>query len=505
MKQHRASSLILSFIVWTVVAAMLPLTVAARQRAAGKTEEIVGIVTQTSATSLTINTEKGDRVVKLNAATVIRLDGQPASVSAIAVGDKVEVHAQTETDGSSTALMVDAESHPAVELEGTVKSITATTLTITTSTGDVATNLTSDTRFFVNGKTVTASDIHPGDHVEAEAQEQVDKTLNALVVRVEIDSVHLHGVIAKASTSSITVTTSTGDVVVTLTSSTLIRLDGKVADPSILAVGDRVEIDALRAADQSLTAVTIDVERPDTLSEIEGTVTSVASDHLVVHTKSGDDITIGVTTDTIVRGDDHMLGLADIKTGDQVNVEARVNADSSLTALRIEVQGGQGDGNNNTSVNLTGVIASISSASITVTAAGGKSVVVNISTTTVLQHGSTTLSFSDLKVGNQVEVKGLLNSDGSIAASLIQVEDTGSGGHPEAVDFSGTITAVSTTSVTIKAGPTSATIGLTSTTMVVNGDHPGSVADLKVGQHVEVHANRLADNSLVATEVRIDH
>jgi len=504
LKQHRTSSLILSIIVWTVVAAMLPLTLAARQRATGKTEEIVGIVTQTSASSLTINTSKGDRVVHLTSATVVRLDGQPSSVSAIAVGDKVEAHTQTESDGTSTALVIEAESHPATELEGTVKSITATTLTVTTSTGDVATTLTADTRFFVNGKTATAADIHPGDHVEVEAQEQTDKTLNALVVRVEQDSVHLRGVISKASTSSITVTTSTGDVVVALTTSTLIRMDGKVVNASMLVVGSRVEIDAVRTADGSLAAVTINVELHDALAEIEGSVTSVASDHIVVHTRSGDDVTIGVTTDTIIRGDDHMLGLADIKAGDHVSVEARVNADGSFTALRIEVGSDEGDGNNDNSVNLTGVIASISTGSINVTA-GGKTVVVNIGTTTIIRHGSTTLSISDLKVGNQVEVKGQLNTDGSVAATLIQVEDTGNTNHPEPVEFSGAVTAVSATSLTVKAGQTSVTVGLTSTTVVMSGDHAGAISDLKVGQHVEGQANRLADNSLVATQIRIDH
>jgi hypothetical protein len=150
------------------------------------------------------------------------------------------------------------------------------------------------------------------------------------------------------------------------------------------------------------------------------------------------------------------------------------------------------------------VIASISTGSIMVTA-GGKSVQVNISTTTVLRHGSTTLSISDLKVGNQVEVQGTLNTDGSIAAALIQVEDTGNTGHPETVEFEGTVTAVSATSLTVKAEGTSVTVGLTTTTVVMDGDHTSSITALKVGQRVEVKANRLADNSLVATQVRIDH
>ena len=123
MKQYRASSLILSIMAWVVTIGMLPSAAVARQRAAGKTEEIVGIVTQTSATSLTIRTATGDRDVHLTSTTTVRLDGQPSTVSAIAIGDKAEAHTQRETDGTSTALAIEVESHPSMELEGTVKSM----------------------------------------------------------------------------------------------------------------------------------------------------------------------------------------------------------------------------------------------------------------------------------------------------------------------------------------------------------------------------------------------
>jgi hypothetical protein len=506
VKHHRASSLTLSIILWTLAAMALPLTLAARQHAATSSEEIVGIVTQISATSMTVQTSRDTRDVLINSATVVRLDGHASSISAIAVGDKVEVHAQRNSDGTSTALVIDAESHPHIGLEGVVKSASATSLTITTANnGDVVVNLTADTHFFVNGQKATAADIHTGDHVEVEAQEQTDKTLNALVVTVEIDNVYLSGVISAASATSITVKTSSGDVVVGLTSSTLIRTDGNVVDASVLVIGSRVEVEAVRKADQTLAAITINVERADALAEIEGTVTAVGSDHLTVHPRSGNDVTIGVTTATIIRKDDQLLGLADVKVGDLVHVDARVNTDETFTALRIEIEGSSGDGNH-TMVDLTGTIASVASGSITVTA-GSRTVTVNISSATVIRRGSTTSSLSELKAGDHVEVQGLLNADGSVAATLIQVEQVSPPPppHPEAVVFAGTVTAVSATSLTVKAGATSVIVSLTSTTVVSNGDHTGSISDLKIGQHVEVHANRMTDGTLIATQVRIEN
>jgi len=411
--------------VWLAAFAMVPSTAVARQRAAAKSEEIVGIVTQVSATSVTIRTGTTDRDVHLTSTTIVRLDGHPSTVSAIAVGDKAEAHTQRETDGTSTALAIEVESHPSTELEGTVKSLTATTLTVTTSTGDIAITITGDTRFFINGHTGAAADVHTGDHVEVEAQEQTDKTLTALVVRVQIEAIHIRGVITASSATSITVKTSSGDLVVGLTTSTLIRMQGQVVNPSMLVVGSRVEVEALQQADKSLVAVSINVESPHSLAEAEGTVSAVGADNLTVHTKSGDDVKFIVNSDTIIRAEDQRLGLADIKVGDHVNVEGRVNTDGGFTALRIEVQNDHGDGNHNN--------------------------------------------------------------------------------HPEPVEVDGTVTAVSSTSLTVNAEGHSVTIGLTSSTVVKNGDHTGALTDLKTGQRVEVSANRQTDGTLVATQVRIDH
>ena len=490
--------------VWLAAFAMVPSSAVARQRAAAKSEEIVGIVTQVSATSVTIRTGTTDRVVHLTSATIVRLDGHPSAVSAIAAGDKAEAHTQTETDGTSTALTIDVESHPSTELEGTVKSISETALTVTTSTGDVAITLTADTRFLINGHTGAAADVHTGEHVEAEVRENTDKTLTALVVKVQLTSVDIRGVITASSATSITVKTSSGDVVVGVTTSTLIRMQGHVVNPSALVVGSRVEVEALQQADKRLVAVSINVESPSSLSEAEGTVTAVGTDNLTVHTKSGDDVKFTVNTDTIIRAEDRRLGLADIKVGDHVNVEARVNTDGTFTALRIEVQNDHGDGNGNHPVELTGLITSVSSASISVTPAGGNAVVVNISATTIIRHGSTTLHLADLKTGNLVEVQGQLNSDRSISATLIQVENVVTT-HPEPVEVNGAVTAVSPALLTVNAEGHTVTIGLTASTVVKNGDHTGSLSDLRTGQRVEVSANRQTDGTLVAIQVRIEH
>jgi uncharacterized OB-fold protein len=490
-------------IIWAGVAAMLPQGLAARQRAAAKSEEIVGIVTQTSASSLTVRAANADRDVRLTPSTVVRVDDRAASISAIAVGDKVEIHTQKEADGTNTALTIEIESHPSTEVAGMVKSVSAASITVTTATADVVIALTSNTRFFANGQAATAADVHAGDRVEVEVREQTDKTLAALVVKVQNESVHIRGTITAVSASSITVHTATGDVVVALTSSTLIRMHGKVTNASMLLAGSRVEVQAVHRADQSLAAVTITIELANSLSEIEGSVTEVGSDHLKIHTKSGDDVTVAVNAATIIRANDHLAGLTDITVGNRVSVDARVNADATLTALRIEVENehGGGNGNDDHGAELTGNIASISSGAITVTTGGGTTVIVKLSATTSIRHGNITLAASDLKVGNHVEVKGALNADGSIAATSVKVEDTpGNDDHHESVEFSGTVSAVSSTSLTVG----STTAALTSSTVVKKSGNDASIADIHVGQRVEVKADRDSAGHLTATRVTIE-
>jgi len=102
-------------------------------------------------------------------------------------------------------------------------------------------------------------------------------------------------------------------------------------------------------------------------------------------------------------------------------------------------------------------------------------------------------------------VKGALNADGSIAATSIEVEDVdpghGDDDHHESVEFSGTVTAVSSTSLTVGSN----TAALTPSTVVKNGNDSASIADIKTGQRVEVKADRDSAGHLTATLVKIDH
>ena len=145
MKRTRSTALSLVMLLVAVMAA-LPATASngGRHRSAKSVAEFAGIVTQASAQSLTIRSSNHvDRVVQLTTATQVRIGGQASTVTAIHVGDQVEVHATSASDGSLTAVSIQLEDDASEEIRGVVKEVTASSLTVTTAKGDVTVALTA--------------------------------------------------------------------------------------------------------------------------------------------------------------------------------------------------------------------------------------------------------------------------------------------------------------------------------------------------------------------------
>lgn len=79
---------------------------------------------------------------------------------------------------------------------------------------------------------------------------------------------------------------------------------------------------------------------------------------------------------------------------------------------------------------VTGTVASKTASTIVVTTVAGKSVTVDVSTTTTyLVRGVANASLADIAVGNRITAQGTFNADGSLNATGIQVG--GRGGRSE--------------------------------------------------------------------------
>jgi len=132
-----------------------------------------------------------------------------------------------------------------------------------------------------------------------------------------------------------------------------------------------------------------------------------------------------VNADTKIKRGDQTIGLADVKVGERAEVQARVQPDASLLAIKIKIEDDQNNDDQNDEqgqVDFSGHIDSINAPALVVS---GRKVVTNSSTR--IRRGDKTVTLADLKVGDKVEVEGTKQADNSVLASKIKVEDGGGG------------------------------------------------------------------------------
>jgi Cu/Ag efflux protein CusF len=239
------------------------------------------------------------------------------------------------------------EAENEVSVSGVVKSVGADSLVVTTGGGDVTVNVDAATIIRMKQNAITLADIKVGDRVEAEGTKVDDHTLLAKHIQVEDENeseAEIHGAVKSVGTSSLVVTTATGDVTVNVDSSTVIRKQGVVITLADIKVGDEVEAEGTLADAQTLNATKIQVENPNEIenddeAEIKGTVKSVGTSSLVVTTSKGD-ITVMVDSSTEIRRHGDHLALSDIKAGNQVEAEGTMIDPQTLKAKKISVEGG---------------------------------------------------------------------------------------------------------------------------------------------------------------------
>lgn len=189
--------------------------------------------------------------------------------------------------------------------------------------------------------------------------------------------------------------------------------------------------------------------------------------------------------------------------------QGRVDADHGPQGDKDKDKNKEGDRDKGKGVEANGRITSIAAATRTLVIGTHQ---VSVPTTATIRHGSRTLAFTDLKVGDHVQVKGTLNAT-LLVASEVKVEQGGGNDDAEdededddkdrglkAVKLSG--------AVSLRAGTCPAltfTVGTTKVSTTAStkfGDITcQTLADATV---VKVKGARQADGSVVATHVSVD-
>ena len=240
------------------------------------------------------------------------------------------------------------------------------------------------------------------------------------------------GTITKASSASITVHDSHGaDVIVLLTSKTVIRKGGLTIAAIDLKVGDQVHVKAV-AQNNSNTALEVVVQGADDHEgmEIEGTITKASATSITVHDSHGADVLLMLTSNTIIRKGDLTIAAADLKVGDRVHVKAVAqNLVNTATEIIVQKPDHEGEENGGDTATANGTVTGIVGLDLTVHTEAHGDITVKTDPSTIIRKQDATIAVKDIHVGDGVNCLGTLVADHTILARQIEVRGDGSGHH----------------------------------------------------------------------------
>jgi hypothetical protein len=147
-------------------------------------------------------------------------------------------------------------------------------------------------------------------------------------------------------------------------------------------------------------------------------------------------------------------------------------------------------------VKVTGAITSINTSARTFVVGTQK---VSVPVTATIRHGSTTVAFADLKVGDHVQVRGTLNATAVLVASEVKV--AGDDDDADKAELTGAVSALGSTACPTITFTVQAKQVSTTATTTFKGITCATVAN---GTVVEVEGTMQADGSVVATHVSLE-
>lgn len=200
---------------------------------------------------------------------------------------------------------------------------------------------------------------------------------------------------------------------------------GTGSTAALAATGHMPSLPAVPNATQSTHGQGNDSNHGHTVG-IEGTLKAYNAGAKTISVQAQGDTsatTVSVNDQTRVNGA-NATKLSDLTAniGHKVQVQAQKQKDGSLVAWKITVAGatddhGSQDGDHR---EVAGTVSSVSANGFVVKAADGTSVTVTTNAQTTFRGAATD---PKVKAGMRVEVRGTLQSNGSILASSVQIED----------------------------------------------------------------------------------
>ena len=445
--------------------------------------ELNGKVTALTTNSLTV---KGTQVFVDSNTIIFTQFNAALSFANLKVGDSVLVKATQSIGGQLTAVAIivkTKDSRKEIELEGKIQALTSNSIKV------------RDVEFFVDSATIILShnkgiilfsDLKVGNDVSVRGFMRQDSTYLALYIRVENEEyerkeLEVEGTISAIASNSITVNMITFKV----DSSTVIYAhEGVIFSFSDLKIGDRVEVKAILQSDATYKAIRIKLENEESKKELEvaGLIDVVNSDNVFV---GGYKIYVNSQT-KIYNKFKQSLSFADLKVGTYVKIDAYFQS-INYYASSIKVRD-----NNKEELNITGAIEALSGSSITV-----KGVVfLTDQNTDFIDNNRNSISYSDLKVGQIITVKAVLQTGNQYYALRVKIKNF----WRPTVIVEGTIENLILNSITVIGK----TFAVDSSTLIVgHGTGVITFASLTLGLKVEVKGSLTTSGVLTAKLIKV--
>ncbi len=370
-----------------------------------------------------------------------------------------------------------------VEITGSVQVKTDSSITVSnieflvTSSTKITSSMNSNLPF---------DSLKVGSFVKIEAESKTGGTPVASEIRLMIAKINLelNGKITALTTNSLTVK----GTEVFVDSNTIIFTQFHAALSFVdLKVGDSVLVKATQSIGGQLTAVAIIIKTKDSRKEIEleGKIEAKTSNSIKVR-----DVEFLVDSSTIILSHNKgILFFSDLKVGDDVSVRGFMRQDSTYLALYIRVENEEYE---RKELEVEGTISAIASNSITVNMITFKV----DSSTVIYAHEGIILTLSDLKIGDRVEVKAVLQSDATYKAIRIKLENEES---KKEIEVEGLIEIVNTDNIFVGG----LKIFVNTQTKIYNQNKQLlSFSDLKVGTYIKIDAY-FQSNNYYASSIKV--
>jgi hypothetical protein len=416
--------MVLSLVLGSVGAEVVPADEPPADGVAGCEARIYGVVTAVGEESLALATPLGAVTVVVDANTLFRAGGGgESSPDDLEAGDVVAAAGRWEEQDVFFARGVVVLARDRLfPVAGQLTEIGDGTLAIETEWGEATVRVDGDTVYRVRGvEDAGLDDLETGTKVAAKGTLNADGSLQAQVVGAAGAGTRrkrLMGEVVAVEGSVLVLRTLRGGEVSALTDeSTEFRVPGvENATVADVQVGDRVAGAGTVGEDGTPRALLV-IVLPAQLARLSGQVAGAEGTTLLLDTGGG---RVRLLTDgeTVFRipGIEHP-SLDDVRTGDRVNALGTWEGEASFDALAVGVTG-RGEGR---LARVRGRVVSVSGRGIVVGTADGPVTVLVNDGTRIRVPGVSEPDLDDVQAGAVVGVRGEWGENGSLLATHVVV------------------------------------------------------------------------------------